>query len=415
MHILFLILLLFVSSEAVADSSFLKKSETTVDTEEQEKNSETAKDYNITPELFRQWRAPRYGTENPTRADNEVWKWIIRSGINAYVATQEMKAPSALDAGPTWCFVRFGQSKTLLPDKRVIYIAGEHEDGYDPDFWIYNDVVVKKEDGSLEIYTYPKGVFPPTDFHTATILGDEIILVGSLGYSGERYPEKTQVLILDTKSYSIRPRATTGENPGWIHEHNAALSKGENELIVKGGKLFRGLKQPFSENIDEWSLDLKAWSWKRLTKKDWPRWELSRSDGKSNHLTFIRTALIKRGLNIPDDFPDGFDQGFIEMIIRREKDQESEIAHIKDLSSVKELYRPSVPHEAIPENEDDDELEVHRIRIGDVVVRYVEGMYGIQLTVEGTLPKETIDQLKLDLSQKFSLLENSPSEFKEIK
>ena len=35
-----------------------------------------------------------------------------------------------------------GRSTVWLPDGRVVLIAGEHEDSYDPDFCIYNDVVV---------------------------------------------------------------------------------------------------------------------------------------------------------------------------------------------------------------------------------------------------------------------------------
>ena len=48
--------------------------------------------------------------------------------------------------GPTWCFSRFGQSETVLPDSSRVLIAGEHEDWYDPDFHIYNDVVVIRPD-----------------------------------------------------------------------------------------------------------------------------------------------------------------------------------------------------------------------------------------------------------------------------
>ena len=46
--------------------------------------------------------------------------------------------------GPVWCFSRFGTSLTELPDGRFVQIGGEHEDFYDPDFCIYNDVTVQK-------------------------------------------------------------------------------------------------------------------------------------------------------------------------------------------------------------------------------------------------------------------------------
>ena len=67
-------------------------------------------------------------------------------------------------AAPGWCADRFGQSLTLLPDGRAVQVGGEHEDHYDPDFCIYNDVFVHGPDGDLAIYGYPADVFPPSDF-----------------------------------------------------------------------------------------------------------------------------------------------------------------------------------------------------------------------------------------------------------
>ena len=75
-------------------------------------------------------------------------------------------------------------------------VAGEHEDGYDPDFCIYNDVIVHHPDGRLEIIGYPESLFPPTDFHTATLVGDRIIVIGSLGYQGSRVYGTTPVFAL---------------------------------------------------------------------------------------------------------------------------------------------------------------------------------------------------------------------------
>ena len=41
---------------------------------------------------------------------------------------------------PFWSFDRYGMSVTHLEDGRIILIGGEHEDYYDPYFFIYNDV-----------------------------------------------------------------------------------------------------------------------------------------------------------------------------------------------------------------------------------------------------------------------------------
>src|SRR5512132_4441480 len=91
-------------------------------------------DRNVTRKLFRTWRAPRFGEANPERMNNPVWEWLVRSRVTAYTAAQRFNEPSALEAGPGWCFNRNGRSETILPDGRQVLIGGEHEDAYDPDF-----------------------------------------------------------------------------------------------------------------------------------------------------------------------------------------------------------------------------------------------------------------------------------------
>lgn len=139
-----------------------------------------------TPELFLEWRSPRFGDSNPTRLNSSVWAWLVKSRLSGYEATKRLDGPSPFEAGPTWCFDRFGQSCTCLPDGRKLYIGGEHEDHYDPDFHIYNDLVVENPDGHPEFYCYPRDAFPPTDFHSATLVGDHIVIIGSLGYPDDR-------------------------------------------------------------------------------------------------------------------------------------------------------------------------------------------------------------------------------------
>jgi hypothetical protein len=106
---------------------------------------------------------------------------------------------------------RFGRG----PDGRVVYIAGEHEDYYDPDFYIYNDVVVIDRDGSIAINGYSRDVFPPTDFHSGTLVGGAIFIIGSLGYQHQRVVGSTPVFRLDIDTMIIGPVATTGE-AHWI-------------------------------------------------------------------------------------------------------------------------------------------------------------------------------------------------------
>ncbi|KAK4148918.1 hypothetical protein C8A00DRAFT_19337 [Chaetomidium leptoderma] len=161
---------------------------------------------------------------------------ISHGSRDAYHARKEFGLRPSQDSEkggpePVFCFCRFGRTETKLPDGRIVYIAGEHEDYYDPDFNIYNDVVVvhrhgavqeteQTEEGTgaddagsenemsddsdydkeywedlkrekikedletaalaagvdpadIQIYGYPADVFPATYFHTATYFKDE--------------------------------------------------------------------------------------------------------------------------------------------------------------------------------------------------------------------------------------------------
>ena len=167
----------------------------------------------VTKELYSRWRSPRLGKANPERMNNPVWEWLVKTRINAFQANDVLSGPSPFQSGPGWCFDRMGQSSNSLPDGRVIFIAGEHEDSYDPDFYIYNDVVIQHPDGRIDLFGYPREIFPPTDFHSATVMGDQIIIIGNLGYPNDRHPDKTQVLSLNLKSFEISTVNTSGEMP----------------------------------------------------------------------------------------------------------------------------------------------------------------------------------------------------------
>jgi hypothetical protein len=159
---------------------------------------------------------------------------MIRSGISAHEAGCLFGATK--DDSPIWCANRFGQSITFLPDGRIVQIGGEHEDWYDQDFCIYNDVFVHQPDGTIHIFGYPKSLFPPTDFHTATLVGDHILIIGSLGYQGTRHFGKTPVYLLDTATLQIEAVKVLGTPPGWIFRHRATL-RNEDEICIVGGEV----------------------------------------------------------------------------------------------------------------------------------------------------------------------------------
>jgi ankyrin repeat protein len=217
------------------------------------------------PEEFRQNRSRRFGTRNPEIMNNPFWEGMIRSGINAYQAGELFGVENKFDGEyrPIWCAQRFGQSLTFLPDGRVVQVAGEHEDHCDPDFCIYNDVFVHFPDGKITIYGYPESAFPPTDFHTATLIGNAIYLIGSLGYPAARRYGQTPVYRLDTTTFEIEPLQTTGESPGWIYKHRAIASQ-PGKIRLSGGDILsvQDGQEAHAHNAKVFVLDVEGKIWR---------------------------------------------------------------------------------------------------------------------------------------------------------
>lgn len=219
--------------------------------------------YLITPSAaaFAADRLPRFGTTNPEMRESEFCLSMIVAGSNAYTARSLFPAQTAAPPGPVWSAERFGQSLTLLPDGRIVRIGGEHEDFYDPDFCIYNDVFVHHPDGRIQLFCYPAAVFPPTDFHSATLVGHDIILIGALGYPERRQSGVTPVFALDTRSFAIRPLAVQGIPPGWIYEHHA-VRRGHTIEITGGRRVdVRQGEEEHCDNSCRFVLDLEQMAW----------------------------------------------------------------------------------------------------------------------------------------------------------
>jgi hypothetical protein len=325
--------------------------------------------------------------------NNSLWEWMIRTEARSYGVNQHFDGPSSFDVGPMWSFERFGQSRTALPDGRTILIAGEHEDGYDPDFYIYNDVVVQKPDGAIDIFGYPESDFPPTDFHSATLVDDRLILVGNLGYPDDRRLGETPVFALDIGSLRIEPIETIGDKPGWISSH--AVEVADRSLIIRGGKVFDG---NLVENIDDWSLDLDSRVWTRLTDRRWIRFELSRNDGVWIDLYEARLPdFCKLDLELKNAPEAAQVMGELQSKWLR-----------VDPDLLESLYRPPIAHDVISGDEED--FKVFRVRIAGIVVRYVEELDNVTMTIEGELPESVVDLLAADLQRKLSEILQAPLE-----
>ncbi len=210
---------------------------------------------------YRRHRTRSFGKRNPERMNNPFWEEMIRTRASAYSAGALFGEPS-LHAEPIWCFSRFGQSLTQLPDGRYVEIGGEHEDSYDPDFCIYNDVVVHRGDGTCEIYGYPAEAFPPTDFHSATLCDGAIYIVGCLGYVDQRCPAETPVYRLCCDTWRIEKMKTRGDAPGWIFKHEAMLIA-PRRILIRGGCVVTDADQEPIENTEAYELDLDEMVWNK--------------------------------------------------------------------------------------------------------------------------------------------------------
>jgi hypothetical protein len=76
----------------------------------------------------------------------------------------------------------------------------------------------------------------------------------------------------------------------------------------------------------------------------------------------------------------------------------------KDREALATLYQPEgLEFETLPE--DEDEFNIHRIRVEGVVVRYQEDSSSIRMTVEGKLADRLLDKLVSDLKGKLERIE----------
>ncbi|WP_152050127.1 hypothetical protein [Tautonia marina] len=326
---------------------------------------------------FHEQRHRRFGRSNPERMHLELWEWIVRERIDPVELRQHYGLDAYPDDGPDWCPGDLGQPRIELPDGRILRVAGEHEDFYDPDFCIYNHVLVQTPDDRIEIYGYPREVFPPTDFHTATLVGDRLILIGNMGYPEDRRPGTTPVFTLDLQTYRIDPVSTHGEAPGWISSHSATLDAQRSGITVSGGRVWvdpepqgmlkrmvdRLRRVPQSQGIlkrsvDEFRLDLTTGLWQRLTdRSDWREFEIE----------------VPERVIVP-----------FEKILFSNLDQTL-------LPSRMQLTQIPLP--------EDEHVLSRRFLIEGIAVQTSWELDSVQVLIEGSLPQNTLTQLLNDLRQ----------------
>jgi hypothetical protein len=103
-------------------------------------------------------------------------------------------------------------------------------------------------------FRLPGRFFEPADFHTATLWGGRIWIVGGLGYTWQR-DGSIPVYRLDPESYAIKRVPTGGQLPPRICRHKARLN--EDSIEIGGGKL----TQPQKGNRSKDGLHLPTRTW----------------------------------------------------------------------------------------------------------------------------------------------------------
>lgn len=351
----------------------------------------------LSSEEFLQWRSPRFGNSNPSEMSNPLWNWLVLSKLDAYNANNRFKGPDSFSVGPMWCFHRFGMSRTPLPDGRVVHIAGEHEDHYDPDFHIYNDVIVRHPNGDVQVYGYPKEVFPPTDFHTATLADQSIVVIGSLGHPESRQPGVTPVAVLDLSTFEMRQVPTDGVSPGWISNHSAEYKPEEGHIVIRNGERHCGDDKPARLNVDEWVLDINAWTWSRRTKQEWTQWWLVRKDRRRNHLWDVRQLAWYESVGWQKEL----DEQGAKLI--------DQLGALPDLALLGSLYRPWSGIELLPEEE--DSFGIHTVKADTFELRIDEhDGFGITILGKGSLAAGQWDTWLQSTLTSLHLLEGQPWE-----
>lgn len=366
------------------------------------------------------YRDNRYANpaqKNPTLQTNPYWQWIVRFNLSVWEIRkliidkpfELLETTSHTQPNPLWCHQRMGQSQTLLPDGRTILIGGEYEDWYDPEFCIYNDVIVIRPNNgvrddsenraNIEIYSYPKALFAPTDFHTATLVGNYIYIIGALGYPSDRRYSHTPVYRLDIHTFKIEEVATRN-SMGWIYKHNAALK--DNQIVVTGGQYLLDIDSPIMDNLDTWALNLNTLIWKNITHRNrhWQRFYIARMDGSCLNLDEYRQLNDCQNTHNSN------------RAILHALEIEACIGCLPDLDSYHQLLVPPVAHETPSDWDKDKELVDYDkiLFIEGIKVGYKSADDCIHVIIEGRLSEDIVDLLQQNLRHKLSKVENMACE-----
>jgi hypothetical protein len=164
-------------------------------------------------------------------------------------------------------------------DGRVVYLGGDHEDSYDPDFCIYNDVVVfgpKTELRCMDIQkrfscrsTFTRPLSSATESSSLVVWATQTLAAWAI----HRYMSLTcQVFALPRSR--PRGRCQAGSSSTVRNSNREVLSS------IRGGELIeeRGGGQRYRRNVEDYALDVGSGVWRRLTNRNWRQFSIRQED-----------------------------------------------------------------------------------------------------------------------------------------
>lgn len=108
---------------------------------------------------------------------------------------------------------------------------------------------------------YPREVFTPTYFHSATLVGDWIYIIGGLRYPDDRVQTRCPVYRMHIPNLQIEKLETTGDDPGRIFRHEAGRVIG-SQILVRNGFLATD-RPPFNQRHATALFDTVTQRWSR--------------------------------------------------------------------------------------------------------------------------------------------------------
>jgi len=186
----------------------------------------------------------RFGLSNPEHTANPLWlaahaRYVTPDRLIEEFAThpaprvpisddeiaRRHNQPHSSDCegmtAPFWCFYehRNAGTRSHLADGRLVHIGG-HYNGFTDrnDFCIYNEVIVEYDRRRIDIFSYPKTVFPPVHYHSATEVDGDIVLIGGTGYLDLTTPSACPVFTL--RGCERNPRSGVILGYDFVHDES---------------------------------------------------------------------------------------------------------------------------------------------------------------------------------------------------